>query len=144
MDLEPFRPYRVTAALIAQQERLFIAQRPPQKKFGLFWEFPGGKVDPGESLEACLFREIKEELNWEIQIQGFFRHVRSQHDDRSIDLYAFWSSIRGGRLQLREHVTCRWVGLGELRQYCFTQADRELIAHLETLPGLPAWNADGP
>ena len=58
----------VTAALISSQGRLFVAQRPPWKKFGLLWEFPGGKVEPGEGLEQSLVREIKEELCLDIRV----------------------------------------------------------------------------
>jgi 8-oxo-dGTP diphosphatase len=129
--------YRVTAALIPSNGRIFIAQRPPNKKFGLHWEFPGGKVQPGETLQACLLREIQEELNWEIQVGELFRHVQHEHDDLVIDLYAFWSRIISGHLELREHVACNWVRIPELRQFEFTKADRQLIASLEGLNGLP-------
>jgi 8-oxo-dGTP diphosphatase len=131
--------YLVTAALIPSNGRLFIAQRPPNKKFGLRWEFPGGKAQLGETLEACLVREIKEELNWEIQVGELFQHIQHQHEDFRIELYAFWSQIRGGHLQLREHVACNWVRIGELRRYEFTKADHQLITCLEELadpPGL--------
>jgi len=129
--------YRVTAALITVHGRLFIAQRPPNKKFGLCWEFPGGKVDLDESLEHCLQREIREELNWEIRVGELFEHIRHEQDTFRIDLFAFWSGICGGRLELREHVACDWVSVPALHRYAFTQADRLLIERLERLASLP-------
>jgi 8-oxo-dGTP diphosphatase len=129
--------YRVTAALIPAYGRLFIAQRPSNKKFGLCWEFPGGKVDPDESLEQCLKREIREELNWDIQVGELFGQVCHQQDDYRIDLFAFWTEISGGRLELREHVACEWVAVDSLRCYTFTEADRLLITQLERLSILP-------
>ena len=129
--------YRVTAALITLQGRLFIAQRPPNKKFGLRWEFPGGKVDPHESLKHCLQREIKEELNWEIHVGELFEHIRHEQEAFRIDLYAFWTGICGGKLELREHVACDWVAIPALQRYAFTEPDRLLIERLNQLPALP-------
>jgi 8-oxo-dGTP diphosphatase len=129
--------YRVTAALITAHGRLFIAQRPPNKKFGLCWEFPGGKVDLDESLQHCLQREIREELNWEIHVGELFEHIHHEQDAFRIDLFAFWSGVCGGRLELREHVACDWVSIPALHHYAFTEADRLLIERLEQLPALP-------
>jgi len=128
---------KVTAALISSQGRLFVAQRPPWKKFGLLWEFPGGKVEPGEGLEQSLVREIKEELCLDIRVRGLFKKI-SQHDsDFSIELHAYWCVICGGTLRLVEHVAFMWADLAELKRIDFTQADRLLIPFLESLPGFP-------
>jgi 8-oxo-dGTP diphosphatase len=129
--------YRVTAALITVQGRIFIAQRPPNKKFALCWEFPGGKVDPHETLRHCLQREIKEELNWEIQVGELFEHIHHEQETFRIDLYAFWAGICGGKLELREHIACDWVPIPALHRYAFTEADRQLIGRLERLSILP-------
>lgn len=128
---------RVTAALITVEGRLFIAQRPPQKKFGLQWEFPGGKVEPGERLEDSLVREIREELCWEITVGELFRSLQHCYLDFNIDLYAYWCRIRSGQLCLREHVSYRWARVKELREFNFTSADRHLLDCLERLPELP-------
>ena len=131
---------RVTAALIPVQGRLFIAQRPPQKKFGLLWEFPGGKVEAGESLEDSLIREIREELCWEIRVGGLFQRIRCRLPDLSIDLYAFWCEILGGTLCLREHVAYQWTSVRELIQFGFTEVDHQLVLMLQALPELPEGN----
>lgn len=127
----------VTAALIIREDRIFIAQRPPGKAFGLYWEFPGGKAEPGESLEDCLFREIREELSLEIQIGDLFQNVRYRHRNLNIDLYAYWCAISGGELLLREHVACYWASPDELKDYRFTRADQQVVACIERLHRLP-------
>jgi mutator protein MutT len=130
-------PMIVTAALISSQGRLFVAQRPPQKKFGLQWEFPGGKVEPGESLEESLVREIKEELCLDICVRGLFKKISQQEPYFAIDLHAYWCVICGGTLRLIEHIAFKWADLSELKQIDFTQADRLLIPFLESLPEFP-------
>ncbi len=128
---------RVTAALITSQERLLVAQRPPWKKFGLLWEFPGGKVEPGEGLEESLVREIKEELCLDIRVHGLFKNIYQQEPDFEIDLHAYWCEICGGTFRLIEHVAFMWANLPELKQMDFTKADRLLIPFLERLSEFP-------
>ena len=128
---------KVTAALIPSQGRLFVAQRPPWKRFGLLWEFPGGKVEPGEGLEQSLIREIREELCLDIKVRGLFRAICQQDLEPAIDLHAYWCEISGGTLCLSEHVAFMWVNVSELKQMNFTKADRLLIPFLENLPEFP-------
>ena len=127
----------VTAALISSQGRLFVAQRPPWKKFGLLWEFPGGKVEPGEDLEQSLVREIKEELCLDIRVHALFKTISQREPDFAIDLHAYWCEICGGTLRLIEHIAFMWANLSELKQIDCTQADRLLIPFLESLPEFP-------
>lgn len=128
---------QVTAALIVVRSRLFIGQRPPTKKFGLQWEFPGGKVESGEKLEDSLIREIKEELCWDVDVSELFRHVPHDYSDFSIDLFAYWCTIRNGCLCLREHVAYHWAYLAELDNFHFTTADKQLVRYLQELDELP-------
>lgn len=127
---------QVTAALIPSGGRFFIAQRPAHKAFGLCWEFPGGKVEPGETLEESLHREIREELGWEIQVGKHLHTVRCSQPALDIDLHAFWCSIAGGNLWLREHVEYRWARIEELNRYRLTEPDRHLVAVIKELPRL--------
>ena len=125
---------KVTAALIPSRGRLFVGQRPPWKKFGLLWEFPGGKVEPGESLEQSLVREIREELCLDIVVRELFKKISRDEQDFDIDLHAYWCEICGGKLCLIEHVAFTWANLPELKRMNLTRADRLLIPFLEDKP----------
>ena len=120
----------VTAALIQDDCKILIAQRGKSKRFGSQWEFPGGKLESGETPEACLRREIREELNLEIQVEEHFCTVRQRYPDFDIELQAYWCSIVGGELELEEHEQVRWVTVQEMNQYDFVKADRSVIAAL--------------
>jgi 8-oxo-dGTP diphosphatase len=120
----------VTAALIKDDHRILIAQRGKSKRFGSQWEFPGGKLQSGETPEACLRREIREELNLEIRVEEHFCTVRHRYQDFDIELMTFWCSIVGGELELEEHEQVRWVTVQELNQYDFVKADLSVIAAL--------------
>ena len=128
---------KVSAALIIQGDRIFIAQRPPHKAHALYWEFPGGKTEPGESPEECLRREIWEELRLRVHVGDLFKHVHYHHKDHHIDLYAYWCSIEQGELELREHEACYWARVDELQCFQFTQADRQVVGCLEGFHRLP-------
>ncbi|MGV8073965.1 MAG: (deoxy)nucleoside triphosphate pyrophosphohydrolase [Syntrophobacteraceae bacterium] len=128
---------QVTAALIPRRGSLFIAQRPPNKKFGLMWEFPGGKVEAGESLDAALVREIREELCWEITVEKLFQSVRCNLHGVGIDLHAFWCRICSGELCLNDHVAHAWVSVKALKSFRFTEADLQIVLSLEKLGRLP-------
>lgn len=133
-------PIQVTAALIPRQGRLFIAQRPPHKSCGLFWEFPGGKKEKGESLEKSLSREINEELCWDVRVRELFHVVHYDQPGLNLDLYAFWCSIEGGTLCLKEHVAFEWVLPQKLHRFKLTGADQQLIPLLLGLSRLPTWD----
>lgn len=128
---------QVTAALIPWQGRLFVGQRPPWKKFGLLWEFPGGKVEPGEGLEQSLVREIKEELCIDIVVRELFRNICHEERDFEISLHAYWCEVLRGKICLSAHVDFMWAGLAELRRVNLTRADRLLVPFLEALPEFP-------
>ena len=123
----------VTAALIRDQDRILIAQRGRSKRFGGKWEFPGGKVRADETPEDCLQREIKEELNLEIQVEKHFHTTHHRYPDFDIELIAFWCSIIGGELKLEEHEQVRWVTVQEMNHYSFVEADLNLITALEEI-----------
>jgi 8-oxo-dGTP diphosphatase len=127
----------ITAALIAQKERLLVARRPPGKKFGLLWEFPGGKVEPGEGFEQALIREIREELCLDIRVEGLFKTVSRREPGLECDLHAYWCKICGGTLCLLEHVALQWATVSELKNMELTMADRSLMPFLEELREFP-------
>ena len=123
----------VTAALIRDENKILIAQRGRSKRFGWKWEFPGGKVRVDETPEDCLQREIKEELNLEIQVEKHFCTTHHQYSDLNIELIAFWCSIVGGQMKLAEHEQVRWVTVQEMSKYNFVEADLNVINALEEI-----------
>jgi 8-oxo-dGTP diphosphatase len=129
----------VTAALIPSDGRLFVAQRPPWKKFGALWEFPGGKVESGEGLEESLVREIREELCIDIHVRGFFKTLSHSRGDFTIDLHTYWCAVYGGKIRLTEHTAFKWASLSELKTLPLTEADRLLIPYLENLLSMPVF-----
>src|SRR5690606_22321373 len=104
----------VSCAIIQHKGKILICQRSAEMKLPLKWEFPGGKIEQGESKEACLVREIKEELDIEITVQTELQMVSYEYDDFSICLYPFLASLVSGEPKAIEHAQLRWVSSEEL------------------------------
>lgn len=124
---------RVVAAIIRREQKLLITQRRGHSHLGGLWEFPGGKVEPGESLEQALVREIAEEIGVTIQVGSEFFQVEHHYPTRSVRLHFFECTITGGEPQVIEVAALRWVGAEELHEFQFPEADRELIERLRTI-----------
>ena len=133
-DPSPFPA--VTAALIARDGKLLVTRRPPHASAPLHWEFPGGKAEPGETLEAALARELMEELDLPASVGALFLKVSAREERCRIDLYAFFCRAPG-EPTLREHVEARWVAPGELSGLLMTCADRAVAQALASAGGVP-------
>ncbi len=120
----------VVAALIREDGRILICQRPVGKARALLWEFPGGKVDPGETGEEALFRECREELGVGLEVGEMYCRVTHRYPDLQVRLTLYHARIREGRPQRLEHADIRWVTPAELSGYDFCPADREIIMKL--------------
>ncbi len=120
----------VVAGLIWQEERVLICQRPAHKARGLLWEFPGGKVEPGETRQQALVRECREELGVTLEAGELFMEVTHTYPDLMIRLFLFHGRIASGTLERLEHADLRWVTLAELEHYPFCPADQEILARL--------------
>lgn len=140
LDLEAQRPvkkpkpdvphYIVAAAVIQRNGHVLIAQRPQGGLLGGMWEFPGGKQKPGESLEACLKREICEELGVDIQVGdhlGMYEHAYSHF---RVTLHAFCSILADGDPQQLEHTDLRWSSPTQLSDYPMGKIDRQIAEAL--------------
>lgn len=126
--------YIVTAAVIWREGRVLLAQRPPQGLLGGMWEFPGGKQEPGESLEAALQREIQEELGTTVEVGeavGVFRHAYSHF---RVTLHAFHCRLIGGEPQPLEATALEWVPLAHLSRYPMGKLDRQIARALVHTP----------
>ncbi|MGA2478145.1 MAG: (deoxy)nucleoside triphosphate pyrophosphohydrolase [Spirochaetia bacterium] len=120
----------VTAAIIEQDGRVFIAKRRPGKHMGGKWEFPGGKIEPGESPEESLARELREELAVEAQVGEFLCRCSYAGDGVSLELLVYRASISAGTPQLLEHQEMRWVLPEELLSYDLADSDRKVVENL--------------
>ncbi|MBK8020195.1 MAG: A/G-specific adenine glycosylase [Chloroflexi bacterium] len=129
--------YDVTAGLIRNERGdLLIAQRPLDGLLGGLWEFPGGKLEPGETLPECLKRELREELGIEVEVGDLFVQVRHGFTHFKITLYTFECRYIGGEPQPLGVHDFAWVREDELDRYSFGKADRQVIAALVARRGM--------
>ena len=116
----------VVAAVIRRGDRIFATQR----GYGAFkdwWEFPGGKMEAGESPRQALLREIREELDAVIEVGDLLRTVEYDYPDFHLTLHCFWCMLSGASLHLNEHEAARWLSAGELDTVRWLPADEELM-----------------
>lgn len=121
----------VVAALIWDNNRFMICQRPAHKARGSLWEFVGGKVEPGESKKEALVRECREELGVTVDVGDIFMEVTHNYPDITVHLTLFSASIREGVPQKLEHQDIRWIAAEEIGQYAFCPADTEILEKLK-------------
>lgn len=126
----------VVAALIWEGDKFMICQRPPHKARGLLYEFVGGKVEPGETMEAALIRECREELAVTVEVGEIFMQLVHEYPDITIRLTLFHSRIAEGTPRLLEHVDIRWIHPSEIDQYTFCPADTEILAEIKRKMGI--------
>ena len=117
---------RVVAAIIKKDNNIFATQR-GYGNYKDWWEFPGGKIESGESPEAALVREIKEELDTEIQVDEYFMTVEYDYPEFHLSMDCFWCSIVNGHLTLLEHEAAKWLSMDDLYQVNWLPADVEII-----------------
>lgn len=120
----------VVAALIWDNERFMICQRPANKARGLLWEFVGGKVEAGETKEQALIRECREELAVTLSVQGEFMDVLHEYPDITVHLTLFSAVIAEGVPQKLEHNDIRWITPQQIPQYDFCPADEVLLQEI--------------
>ena len=119
--------FDVVAAIIIKDDKYFIAQRNRNKHMGLSWEFPGGKVEKEETFEFALKREIKEELNIEINIKNKLGEENYQDDKINVKLHYFICSHYNGEIILSEHEDSAWITKNEFKNYNFAEGDSDII-----------------
>ena len=120
----------VVAALIWDDDKFMICQRPAHKTRGLLWEFVGGKVELGETKEQALIRECKEELDILLSVGDVFLDVVHEYSDLTVHLTLFNATIAEGEPQKLEHNDIRWITPSEIPNYDFCPADKEILKRI--------------
>jgi len=127
------KPVDVVAALIWEKDKFLICQRPANKARGLLWEFVGGKVEHGETMEQALDRECVEELAIHVDVGDLFMEVIHDYPDILIRLSLFHCTIPEGFPQALEHNDIRWIHPSEIDQYDFCPADTDILKRIKTV-----------
>jgi mutator protein MutT len=123
---------------------MLITQRPEEAHLGGLWEFPGGKRQPGEDLEDCLRRELREELGIEVEVGDLVASILHRYPDKTVDLKFFrcrWLWPEPLKLGCPDF---RWVGAEELGNFEFPAADARLLDRLRGEPELWTWPGQEP
>ena len=120
----------VVAALVVEDDKFMICQRPAHKARGLLWEFVGGKVEPGETRAEALVRECREELGVAVAPGPIYMEVDHVYPDITIHLTLFRASIVAGRPQKLEHADIRFIAPSDIPLYAFCPADAAILKRI--------------
>ena len=122
----------VVAAVIRDGNKIFATQR----GYGEFkdgWEFPGGKIEPGETPEEALIREIKEELDTDIKVGGLIDTVEYDYPDFHLSMDCFWCRVIEGSLELKEHEAAKWLTKDDLDSVGWLPADVKVMYKIKNM-----------
>ena len=122
---------QVTAAILVKDGKILIAKRKADDRQAGKWEFPGGTIEPNESPETCLKREMQEEFGIEVSVGKFFGESIYHYDHGAIKLLAYLTSFVSGNLALKDHSAFRWVSTEQLSDFDFAPADIPLVEKLQ-------------
>lgn len=132
MQTKNMKTIRVVAAVILQNGKIFATQRGyGEWKDG--WEFPGGKIETGETQEAALKREIQEELDTEISVKERIDTIGYDYPNFHLSMDCFWCEIVSGKLELKEHEAARWLTKESLDSVDWLPADQALIEKIRLM-----------
>jgi len=125
---------QVAEYIILQDNKVLICQREDKGNCASLWEFPGGKLEPGETLKKCVVRECKEELNIEIKVIDIFARTIYKSHEQEISFTFFNAQFLDGEISLRVHKDYKWVTTYALKNYPFCPADIEIVDTLFNSP----------
>lgn len=106
---------------------ILIGQRGPTQSLAGMWEFPGGKIEPGETEPEALMREIQEELNLSIEVNEAIDTASYQYDFGQVTMTIYYATLRGGELKRLEHAEIRWVSVEELADFNWAPVDIPIV-----------------
>jgi len=121
---------QVAAAIIRKNNKILICQRGAGGNCAFLWEFPGGKLESSETLEQCVIRECKEELNINIKIKDIFLRTVYQYPDRDIAFTFFNAEFIAGKIRMNVHKDFKWTAPSELKNFNFCPADIQIVKNL--------------
>lgn len=128
--MTPLPTIAVVCAVIKENNSYFIAQRSARMKMPLKWEFPGGKVEQGESNAHAIIREIKEEFDLDIEVVQEHPYYLHDYPTFTLKLIPVEAAIKGGKLLLKEHAAYKWVPATDLFSYDFSEGDIKIVKAL--------------
>ena len=123
---------KVTASILEKDGRIIIAQRKSKDHLGGKWEFPGGKIEAGETPEECLARELNEEFDIDVSVGEYLGSTVFYYEHISIELMVYRTFWSGGQINSTDHKDYKWVTIEELERYDFAPADRKFIERLRS------------
>lgn len=126
---------QVVAAVIFQDDKILCVQRGEHLRdyVSLKWEFPGGKIEEGESAQEALVREIREELSLEIQVSEFLMTVEHAYPDFHLTMHVFTCTLQSREMVLNEHIDSKWLPVAQLDTLDWAAADLPVVRCLECL-----------
>ena len=122
---------KVVAAIIRKEYSVFATQR-GYGDYKDWWEFPGGKVEEGETSERALIREIREELDSDITVEKFLTTVEHDYPEFHLSMDCYWCRVQSGSLTLLEHEAAKWLPIHNLRQVNWLPADIKVVDAIES------------
>ena len=131
-DSKSIKTIEVVAAIIIKDNQVFATQRGYGQWQG-WWEFPGGKIEPGETPEAALTREIREELNAEITVGSLLQTIEWDNPAFHLTMHCYLCTLNSDQLHLNEHSASAWLTLETLRSVNWLPADPGLLDEIEKL-----------
>jgi 8-oxo-dGTP diphosphatase len=126
---------QVTAALIIENNQVFAAKRSKGRHLAGYWEFPGGKIEVDETAQACLQRELLEELNIDATIGSLLMVTEHQYTDKKVALHVYWVNTFSGEIQLKDHDDATWLTVSDLDKLMWAPADMPIVKKLKQILG---------
>ena len=124
---------QVVAGLIIQKDLVFCTKRKDKGPLALKWEFPGGKIEQGETHEEALIRELKEELDVIVEVQNVYMTINHEYPTFNLTMYVYQCTGDLSRYNLNEHSDAKWVAINDLSSLDWAEADLPVINKLRNI-----------